>query len=150
VLPPAGRFSALALVASLLTAVPAGAQPASEPGQSGAQTAPAAATAPPAAVDYLFPDLGPDALVYDGKHFWFRPIFAWVGDYTSFSQDEASLTQVGKQDDTAELRAGRLGFTLRSKSRVKWELYVTADYQERRTRENATFDLYDPDSPTSS
>jgi hypothetical protein len=88
-----------------------------------------------AAVDYLFPDLAPDALVYDGRHVWFRPIFAWVGDYTSLNQNEASLTQVGKQDDTAELRAGRIGFALRSKTRVKWEFYVTADYQERRTRE---------------
>jgi phosphate-selective porin OprO/OprP len=26
---------------------------------------------------------------------------------------------------------------------VAWEFYITADYQERRTRENAAFDLYD-------
>jgi len=118
------RLSALLLAASLVAAVPAAAQ----------QT-----TAP----NYLFPDLGTKALEYDGTHVWFRPMFAWVVDYTSLAQDDASVTQVGRQDSAAELRAGRLGFTLRAKSRVPWELYVTADYQERRTRENATFDVYD-------
>ena len=95
------------------------------------------------AVDYLFPDLGPTALVVDGKHFWFRPIIAIVADYTTFSQDAASLEQVGKQENTPELRAGRFGFTLRSKSSLKWEFYTTVDYQERRTREEAHFQLYD-------
>jgi len=36
-----------------------------------------------------------------------------------------------------------LGATFRSKGKLKWEFYFTVDYQERRTRENATFELYD-------
>jgi phosphate-selective porin OprO/OprP len=101
------------------------------------------APAPAPAIDYLFPDLGATALVLDGQHFWFRPIIAIVGDYTTFSQDDASLEQVGKQENTPELRAGRLGFTLRSKGKLKWDFYATVDYQERRTRDNAVFQLYD-------
>ncbi len=70
-------------------------------------------------------------------------MFAIIGDYTSFSQDDDSVSQVGAQDDTRELRAGRIGVTVRSKSRLPWHFYLTADYQESRTRENAIFQLYD-------
>lgn len=98
---------------------------------------------PPAAVDYFFPDLGATALVHDGKYFWFRPIFAIVGDYTWFSQNDASVQQVGTQDNTPEMRAVRLGGTFRSKGTLKWEFYATVDYQERRNREGALFQLYD-------
>ena len=55
---------------------------------------------------YLLPDLSPDALVFDGAHLWVRPIFAVIGDYSWFSQDDASLGQVGAQADQADLRAG--------------------------------------------
>jgi phosphate-selective porin OprO/OprP len=99
--------------------------------------------ATPAKPDYLLPDLAPAALVYDGDHFWIRPIFAVVLDYTWFTQDDTSLSQVGVQDNKGEMRAGRLGFTLRSKSKFKWDFYTTVDYQEKKNREKETFQIYD-------
>ena len=97
----------------------------------------------PPKVDYLFPDLAPDALIYDGKRFWFKPIIAMVLDYTWFEQDDASLEQVGEQPDTRELRAGRIGGTMRWQGDYKWDLYATVDFQERGTREGAVFQGYD-------
>jgi phosphate-selective porin OprO and OprP len=108
-----------------------------------AQAPPDQATSDPEpAPNYVFPDLPARALI-DGEHFWIRPIFAFVGDYTTFSQDEASLAQVGEQKNARELRAGRLGITIRSKGKVKWDFYTTVDYQEARTREGAVFELFD-------
>jgi phosphate-selective porin OprO/OprP len=104
--------------------------------------APASAQTP-APVNYFFPDLPSQALVHDGTHFWIKPIFAVVGDYTTFSQDDVSLAQVGTQDNTAEMRAVRLGVTIRSKDRLKWYFYLTTDYQEHRTREGAILQVYD-------
>lgn len=97
----------------------------------------------PVTADYFFPDLPSQTLVYDGDYLRIKPIFAMVGDYTAFTQDEASLEQVSEQEDTTELRAGRLGLLIRAKGRVGWEVYTTVDYQERRTREKAVFQLYD-------
>src|SRR5512135_3180828 len=105
----------------------------------GVEPAAAQSTAP----DYFFPDLSPKALVFDGEHFWIKPIFAMVGDYTAFWQDDNSLTQVGRQENAQELRAGRLGITIRSKGKLAWYFYGTVDYQEARTRENQIFQLYD-------
>jgi phosphate-selective porin OprO and OprP len=155
----ASRLVVVGLSSSLLsvTGAPAAADPAPQaqtaapaqttlaPGPSPAPT-PAALAAPspaPAATDFFFPDLPAKALVHDGEHFWIKPIIAVVGDYTWFAQDDASLGQVGKQEDTPELRAGRFGVTVRSKDRLKLEFYATVDYQERRTREDAHFQLYD-------
>ena len=98
------------------------------------------ATGPP---DYLFPDLPAATLVHSGKRFLFKPIFAMVGDSTMFDQDGASLAQVGEQEDTQEVRAARFGFYLRSKAKFAWDFYVTADYQERSTREKAVFQMFD-------
>jgi phosphate-selective porin OprO and OprP len=97
----------------------------------------------PAAPNYLFPDVPAKALIHDGKAFWIKPMFAVVADYTWLSQDDASVEQVGKQENTPELRAGRVGVTLRSKGKLAWELFATADLQEKRTREGAVFQLYD-------
>lgn len=118
----------------------AGAQENQSPSASPAvaETAP-----PPAAPDYLFPDLPAKALVYDGKHFTLKPIIAIVTDYTWFRQDAASLAQVGKQDNTFDLRAARLGVNLRSKSELEWGFTFTTDYQEERTRDDATWQIYD-------
>ena len=103
-----------------------------------------AATQPsPAAPDYFFPDLPADALVFDGKHLRVKPIIAVVGDYTGFEQDDPSLAQVGEQDDTFDLRAARVGLNLRSKGRLDWGFTITTDYQEKRTRNDATWQIYD-------
>lgn len=92
---------------------------------------------------YLFPDLRDARFVHDGERYWIRPIMAILADYTFFDQDDASLAQVGEQEDTPDLRAARFGFALRSKGDLAWEAFVAADYQERRTREDDIFQLYD-------
>jgi len=107
--------------------------------EAASEVAPKAAKAP----EYAFPDLPAAALVYNGERFVFKPIFAIVGDLTTFDQDDASLAQVGEQEDTQELRAGRLGFFLGSKGKLKWDFYTTVDYQERSTREKNVFQIFD-------
>jgi phosphate-selective porin OprO/OprP len=93
--------------------------------------------------NYVLSDLPPDTLVYEGERLEFRPIIALVGDYTFFRQDDESLAQVGRQDDTQDLRAARFGMYLRPKSGKSWEFFAAVDYQERRTREDQTFQVYD-------
>ncbi len=100
-------------------------------------------TLPAESTNYFFPDLRKGALIYDGKKIWFKPIIAVVTDYTWFKQDDASLEQVGLQENTVDLRAARFGFNLRSKGKFKWAFMFTADYQEARTRDDATFQIYD-------
>ena len=47
------------------------------------------------------------------------------------------------QDDTQDLRAARVGMYLRPKSGPAWEFLLALDYQERRRREDVTFQVYD-------
>jgi phosphate-selective porin OprO and OprP len=108
-----------------------------------AAAVPATEVTSPAAPDYFFPDLPSQALVYDGNRFVIKPIIALVGDYTGFNQDDASLDQVGEQEDTFDLRAARIGVSLRSKSERAWGFTFTTDYQEQRTRSDATWQIYD-------
>jgi len=115
------------------------AQPSPKPDTNAA--ADAETVTPP--VRYFFHDLNPDALVRDGRRVWFKPIVALIGDYTFFDQDDASMSQVGEQEDTADLRAGRFGILFRSKGHLPWEAYFATDYQESRTREDDVFQLYD-------
>ena len=92
---------------------------------------------------YILADLPPDTFAYDGERFQIRPFIALVGDYTSFRQDRESVTQVGIQDDTQDLRAARFGAYLRPKTGRAWEFLMALDYQERRTRDDVTFQVYD-------
>lgn len=94
-------------------------------------------------VDYLLPDSPEAAWVHDSERYTLRPVIAILADYTFFSQGDASLAQVGEQKDTPDLRAGRLGLLLRAKGERRWEAFLAADYQEKRTREDAVFQLYD-------
>lgn len=93
--------------------------------------------------NYILADLPPDTLAYDGERFQVRPFIALVGDYTFFEQDAESVEQVGVQDDTQDLRAARVGMYLRPKTGPAWEFLLALDYQERRRREDVTFQLYD-------
>jgi phosphate-selective porin OprO/OprP len=133
-------FAEALLVVGAAYAANCAAQPSREPVAT-APAAPAATPAPPAR--YVFQDLHPDALVRDGRRVRYKPIVALIGDYTFFDQDAASLDQVGAQEDTQDLRAGRIGIVMRSKGVRAWEAVAVADYQERRTREDSTFQLYD-------
>lgn len=96
-----------------------------------------------AATDGNPPDLPPHVSLYESERFRILPLVALVGDYSFFNQDDASLSQVGEQEDTADLRAARFGAALQSKGAYRWSAFVAADYQERRTREDAAFRLYD-------
>jgi phosphate-selective porin OprO/OprP len=96
-----------------------------------------------AAENYVLSDPPADTLAYQGDRLEFRPIIALVGDFTFFHQDHDNLSQVGEQDDTQDLRAARFGMYLRPKSGRSWEFFVALDYQERRTREDQTFQVYD-------
>ena len=95
------------------------------------------------AVNYVLADLPGELLVYESNRFWIKPIIAVVGDYTWFEQDDASIAQVGVQDDSADLRAARMGFALRSKGSYPWDFFFAVDYQEQRTRQKELFQLYD-------
>jgi phosphate-selective porin OprO and OprP len=93
--------------------------------------------------EYIFPEFWFGVPLYDGERVVARPLLAIVGDYTWFDQDAASLAQVGKQDDTTDLRAFRLGLVLKSKSSFAWDFFFATDFQEQRTREDEVFQLYD-------
>lgn len=136
----------------------AGAQGVQSPPAPTAQSAPAAQTAatvpaPPAPAapaaateadeDFVLPDIPSTILIHETDRYWVKPILAVVADYTFFEQNNASLAQVGKQGDTRDLRAARMGVLARSKSDVPWEINFTVDYQEGRTREDQYFQLYD-------
>jgi phosphate-selective porin OprO/OprP len=123
---------------------PAPAQATPEPQASPAPTPPAPTPAAPApAPNYFFPEIASKTLTHDGEHFFIKPILAFVGDYTWFGQDDASLAQVGEQENAAEARAVRFGVLVRSKDRLKLEFYITGDHQEYRTREDMRFQVYD-------
>jgi len=66
-----------------------------------------------------------------------------VGDYTFFAQDDASLTQVGEQKNTQDLRAARFGFAVGARKKRGWLVFFAVDYQESRTRKDVAFQLYD-------
>jgi phosphate-selective porin OprO/OprP len=127
-------------------AVTAAADPAAQgaaPVSGEVATVPAPAYPVPTAPGYFFPELEARALTYDGQRFWVRPIFAVITDYTWFDQDDASLAQVGEQQNSQELRAARFGLVVRSKGDLRWGFNFAADYVEKRTRQDATFQLYD-------
>jgi phosphate-selective porin OprO/OprP len=92
---------------------------------------------------YVFHDLNPDGLVHEGRRVRYKPVFAVIGDFTAFDQDDASLAQVGDQEDTPDLRAGRFGIGMRSKGETPWEFLFVADYVESRVREDARVQLFD-------
>lgn len=130
-------FSSRALIAGSLALTVGLAHALDEAASDQAETSPATET------DYIFPDLMGETLVHDGKRFWIRPVIAAIADYTFFEQDDANLAQVGEQEDTFDLRAARVGVALRSKRERAWEVFLVADYLERRTRDEDVFQLYD-------
>lgn len=124
------------LVAGLLQALPG-------PGAAQTPSTPAPAPGIDSLADYVFADVKPAGLDYEAERYSLKPVFAVITDYTFFKQDDASLAQVRPQEDSADLRAARLGLFARSKGRLAWEGYLAADFQEKRTRDNQTFQLYD-------
>ncbi|HEX6862358.1 MAG TPA: porin, partial [Thermoanaerobaculia bacterium] len=81
--------------------------------------------------------------MFDGPHVWIRPIIGLIGDYSWFSQNDASVGQVGAQADQADLRAGRLGVAARLKVRPRLEVFAAVDYVEPKRREDVRYELLD-------
>ena len=137
-----GTRSVQILVGGLLFAAVVSVQ-AAQATESSPETTPDAPPATTATPDYFFPELAAGTMVHDGERFWVKPIIAIVTDYTSFEQDDDSLAQVGEQEDSVDVRAVRLGVIVRSKGDRAWVFTFTTDYQERRTRDDATWQMYD-------
>jgi phosphate-selective porin OprO/OprP len=60
---------------------------------------------------YAFPDLplaAPPSAEKQARFFNIRPSLVGIGDWTNFSQDDASIRQVGRQDDEFQVRSLRL------------------------------------------
>lgn len=107
-----GWLGAATAISALLAGAPALAQEtesSSEPIMTASQqAAPPAADAP---VNYIVPDLSPARGAprpWPSAGFTLRPSAAILGDWTSFSQDEDSVSQVGRQKDAYEWRGFRL------------------------------------------
>ena len=62
---------------------------------------------------YAIPDLAPDRLLFpriNTRIFTFRPGIELILDHTAFGQDDASVAQVGAQDDGFDVRSASLTF----------------------------------------
>lgn len=70
-----------------------------------------AAPEPPPKAPYMFPDLPhrfAGTLKISTDSFTLKPGIVLLADYTAYGQDEASVSQVGRQDDTWQARSARL------------------------------------------
>jgi phosphate-selective porin OprO/OprP len=94
--------------------------------------------------NYWLPDLKPGLTTYDGKNVRLRLGSAIIYDYTFFDQDQESITQVGEQKDTDDLRAGRYVFIADLKFFPKpWTIFIGADFNEFRESGDRVFDGID-------
>jgi len=136
-------FRAALLVLGSSSGIPSNAQETLPEAVGPPASAPAETPATPYPQRYVFYDLNPDGLVHEGRRVRYKPVFAVIGDFTAFDQDDASLAQVGDQEDTPDLRAGRFGIGMRSKGETPWEFLFVADYVESRVREDERVQLFD-------
>jgi len=101
---------------------------------------------PPRTEPYAIPDVtdGPVEKLQVQEH-WLTMKFGFVGiyDYTRFSQDNASLSQVGRQDDQTDVRAARMMFrgTLGTAHRVQY--LFAAEYKGFATNPADTWSVTD-------
>ena len=93
--------------------------------------------------DYLLPDLAPKWMTQDGRLFTNKIAFAVFYDYTSIDQDAANVEQVGVQESSYDLRAGRLMLTGTIKLGRPWSYKLAGDYNEGRLEEDQIFDGLD-------
>lgn len=80
----------------------------------------------------LIPNIPDDMLTawrYVDGHITVRPGLEVLGDYTAFSQDAASVAQVGTQDNEAEFRHVRLSLRGRLHFFFDWAYSVSVDYK---------------------
>ena len=80
----------------------------------------------------LIPDI-PDSVLaswhYVDEHITIKPGVSILADYTAFSQDAASVTQVGTQDNKAEFRHIRFSLRGRLHFFFDWTYSISADYK---------------------
>src|SRR5262249_39382036 len=84
------------------------------------------------------PDKTLDELKIDTKLFSLHWGLCVIGDYTAFQQNDASLAQVGKQDDQAEFRSFR--------AMLRGQVHLLGTWTYLATGEYKGFDS-DPDGP---
>jgi len=137
--------TALATALTLVCALDARAQseesePAPAPGQF------EAAPLPPPAQPFFVPDV-PQSVVEQTqvRERWFTLKLgaAAVFDYTTFHQDADSLSQVGKQDDTFQVRDLRLMLRCTIGTDYKFNYFVTGVYKGFDTDPEKKWDLVD-------
>lgn len=92
---------------------------------------------------YILPDIPAKWLTLDTRWFSLKATVALLYDYTFFGQDAASEAQVGRQEDTDDLRAGRLLFSGQLKFPRPWSYTIAGDYNEFRRPEDRIFEGLD-------
>ena len=93
-----------------------------------AQSADSTPALAPPKIDYLLPDLAPGFLAYDGKLESVRTVLVGLVDYDFFSQNSASLAQVGAQANQIEGRSFRTGLVGQIKFHRPWDYNFTLSY----------------------
>ena len=114
------------------------------------QAAVQAAAPPPAQAapqvqppDYFFPDAPPDATTYNNTRFSIRFGFAVLADYTFIGQNSPSIAQVGLQESSPDLRAGRLVLSGQLKFKRPWIYLIAGDFNEFREQDDRLFEGLD-------
>ena len=99
---------------------------------------------------YFFPDLPPakpptpeEAARKAEKFFTIRPSLAMLGDWTNYSQDAASVAQLGVQDDEFQVRSARLTFLGSIGSDYKVSYQVGGEYKGFDTDPEQNWQLTD-------
>ena len=99
---------------------------------------------------YLVPDLPPtkpptpeEAARKAEKFFTIRPSLAMLGDWTNYSQDAASVAQLGVQDDEFQVRSARLTFLGSIGSDYKVSYQVGGEYKGFDTEPEQSWQLTD-------
>ncbi len=95
---------------------------------------------------YFFPDfapLKPPSPEKQARFFTIRPSLALLGDWTSFSQDDANIRQVGVQENEFQVRSARLSLLGSIGSGYKVSYQVGGEYKGFDTEPEQTWQLTD-------
>lgn len=110
---PVHRIAFLALLSGT-EPVPAQADPPTTPGKPPVIEAPNLFQPGWRDTRYAIPDLGPDRIIIprlNTRFLTIRPGIELIVDHTAFRQNDASLAQVGRQENLLEVRSAALEFT---------------------------------------
>jgi len=84
---------------------------------------------PKEAPDYIIPDLPHAWSEFDNRFFSTTLGFAPILDATAFTQDDDSITQVGKQDSRWDIRSGRFSFRGQIHTRRPINYFLSLEYK---------------------